>query len=82
MRYPLSELADRRYIGTALTAQTAIGFGLTIVTIQLIPLIAAAVGWRCAFLALAAGPLPAITSLNRQMRRNPHTIATARRTSP
>jgi acyl dehydratase len=38
----LSELADRRYIGTALTAQTATGFLLTIVTIQLVPLIAAA----------------------------------------
>ena len=30
----LSELADRRYLGTALTVQTAIGFLLTIVTIQ------------------------------------------------
>ena len=82
----LSELADRRYIGTALTAQTAVGFLLTIVTIQLIPLIAAAVGWRYAFLALAAGPLtalPALTSLNRQMRRNePHAITTTGRTSP
>jgi MFS family permease len=80
----LSELADRRYIGTALTAQTATGFLLTIVTIQLVPLIAAA-GWRYAFLALAAGPLtalPALTSLNRQMRRNPHAIATIGRTSP
>ena len=37
----LSETADRRYIGTALTTQTAIGFLLTIVTIQIIPLIAA-----------------------------------------
>ena len=35
----LSELADRRYLGTALTAQTAIGFLLTIVTVQAIPLI-------------------------------------------
>jgi MFS family permease len=33
----LSELADRRYLGTALTAQTAIGFLLTIVTILLVP---------------------------------------------
>ena len=81
----LSELVDRRYIGTALTAQTATGFLLTIVTIQLVPLIAAAAGWRYAFLALAAGPLtalPALTSLNRQMRRNPHAIATIGRTSP
>jgi MFS family permease len=69
----LSDLADRRYLGTALTTQTAIGFLLTIVTIQVIPLIAAVTGWRYAFLALAAGPmtaLPALAALNRQMRPN------------
>jgi len=81
----LSELADRRYLGTALTAQTAIGFLLTIVTIQLIPLLAAAVGWRYALLALAAGPLTALaalTSLNRKMRPNEPAITITGRTSP
>ena len=81
----LSELADRRYLGTALTAQTAIGFLLTIVTIQAIPLIATAAGWRYAFLALAAGPLtalPALTSLNRHIRRNEPAITITGRTSP
>ena len=81
----LSEVADRRYIGTALTAQTAVGFGLTIITIQLIPLIAEAVGWRYAFVALAAGPLtalPALTALNRQMRPNDLLSAPAERTLP
>ncbi|GAA4965470.1 MFS transporter [Actinoplanes utahensis] len=53
----LSEVADERYVGTALTAQTAIGFALTVVTIQLVPVLAAAVGWRWAFLLLAPGPL-------------------------
>ncbi|MER7722378.1 MFS transporter [Streptomyces sp. NPDC096323] len=53
----LSEVADHRYIGTALTAQTAIGFALTVITIQLTPLLAEAVGWRHAFLLLAPGPL-------------------------
>jgi MFS family permease len=80
----LSELADRRYLGTALTAQTAIGFLLTIVTIQLIPLIAAVTGWRYAFLILAAGPLtalPALTSLNRKMRPNKPAITFTERTS-
>jgi len=69
----LSEVADRRYVGTALTTQTAIGFLLTIVTIQAIPLAAAVTGWRYAFLALAAGPmtaLPALTALSRDMRPN------------
>ncbi|MFI8191634.1 MFS transporter [Streptomyces sp. NPDC085946] len=53
----LSEVADHRYIGTALTGQTAIGFALTVVTIQLTPLLADAIGWRHAFLLLAPGPL-------------------------
>jgi MFS family permease len=52
----LSEVADRRYVGTALTAQTAIGFGLTVVTIELVPVLADAVGWRWAFCILAPGP--------------------------
>jgi MFS family permease len=81
----LSELADRRYLGTALTTQTAIGFLLTIVTIQAIPLTAAVTGWRYAFLALAAGPmtaLPALTVLSRQMRPNELVSATTERTSP
>jgi MFS family permease len=81
----LSELADRRYLGTALTTQTAIGFLLTIVTIQAIPLAAAVTGWRYAFLALAAGPmtaLPALTALSRQIRPNGLLSAPAERTSP
>ncbi|MCI2415976.1 MFS transporter [Saccharopolyspora sp. K220] len=53
----LSEVADSRYIGTALTAQTAIGFLLTVVTINLVPVLAETVGWRYAFLVLAPGPI-------------------------
>ncbi|MFJ3823454.1 MFS transporter [Streptomyces nodosus] len=53
----LSEVADQRYVGTALTAQTAIGFALTAVSIQLTPWVAEATGWRYAFLLLAPGPL-------------------------
>jgi len=81
----LSELADRRYLGTALTTQTALGFLLTIVTIQAIPLIAAVTGWRYAFLALAAGPitaLPALAVLSRQIRPNELVSAPVERTSP
>jgi MFS family permease len=45
----VTELADRRYIGTALTVQTCIGFLLTMVSIELVPRLAAAAGWRWAF---------------------------------
>ncbi|WP_406729154.1 MFS transporter [Streptomyces sp. GD-15H] len=53
----LSEVADHRYIGTALTGQTAIGFALTVLSIQLTPLLAEAIGWQYAFLLLSPGPL-------------------------
>jgi sugar phosphate permease len=53
----LSEVADPRYVGTALTAQTAIGFLLTVVTIQALPVLADAVGWRAAVVLLTIGPL-------------------------
>jgi hypothetical protein len=44
-------------VGTALSAQTAIGFGLTVVTIQFVPVVAGVTGWRCAFWLLVPGPL-------------------------
>lgn len=53
----LSESVDQRFVGTALTVQTAIGFALTVVTIQLAAVLAAHVGWQYAFLLLAPGPL-------------------------
>ncbi len=53
----LSETTDARFVGTALTAQTAIGFLLTVVTIQLVPIVAEVIGWHYAFLILAPGPL-------------------------
>jgi MFS family permease len=53
----LSETTDPRYVGTVLTAQTAVGFLLTVVTIQLVPLVAGLIGWQYAFLLLAPGPL-------------------------
>ena len=53
----LSETTDARFVGTALTAQTGIGFLLTVVTIQLVPIVAELIGWHYAFLILAPGPL-------------------------
>jgi MFS family permease len=53
----LSETTDPRSVGTALTAQTAIGFLLTVLTIQFVPVVADLIGWRYAFVLLAPGPL-------------------------
>jgi MFS family permease len=52
----LSESVDSRYVGTALTIQTAIGFTLTVVSIQLVPVLVDVAGWGGATLVLAAGP--------------------------
>ncbi|MGM0715960.1 MAG: MFS transporter [Halobacteriota archaeon] len=53
----VSELADDAYVGSALTFQTAIGFLLTLGSIQLTPIFAEWFGWRWAFAPLAIGPL-------------------------
>jgi MFS family permease len=52
----VSELAEPEYMGTMLTAQTAIGFLLTLVTIRLVPVVVDAAGWGWAFAMLALGP--------------------------
>nr|WP_318567254.1 MFS transporter [Salinigranum marinum] len=61
----VSELAEESYVGTALTMQTAIGFLLTTVSIQLIPMVVDVVGWRWAFLPLAIGPALGTASMLR-----------------
>lgn len=52
----ISELSDPQYMGTQLTAQTSMGFLLTLVSIQLVPVVEAWGGWRWAFGMLAIGP--------------------------
>jgi MFS family permease len=61
----VTELTDQRYVGTALTIQTSLGFLLTLVTIRLVPLLAGAIGWRHVFAVLALGPLFGIWSMVR-----------------
>jgi MFS family permease len=64
----VSELAEPEYMGTLLTTQTALGFLLTIVTIRLLPVAVAAVGWRWAFVFLAPGPAVGSWAMWRLMR--------------
>jgi MFS family permease len=61
----VTEVAPPHAVGTALTLQTAIGFLLTMATIQLVPLLANALGWRWAFPVLALGPAFGIAAIAR-----------------
>lgn len=65
----VSELAPPEYVGTALTLQTSLGFLLTTVTISLLPLLAAAVGWRWSMVALAPGPMLGVVAMQALRRR-------------
>ncbi|CAN7549935.1 MFS transporter [Mesorhizobium sp. LjNodule214] len=54
----VTELADRRFVGTALSVQLGAGFALTVLAIWLTPRFANLIGgWRWAFLLLVPGPL-------------------------
>jgi MFS family permease len=59
----VTELSDPRYVGTALTMQTSLGFLLTLFTIQAIPPLVESVGWSRVFLVLAIGPVFGIVSM-------------------
>lgn len=64
----VTEHADQRYVGTALTLQLAGGFLLTVVTIWLIPWVESAASWRSAFLLLVPGPLVGIVAMRKLVR--------------
>ncbi|GLC94278.1 MFS transporter [Cupriavidus sp. TA19] len=59
----LSSAANQRAVGTALSVQTAVGFVITIFTIQITPMVADAYGWKFAFPYLALGPLFAVVAV-------------------
>ncbi len=61
----VTRVVEPHAIGTALTLQTSIGFLLTTITIQLVPVVVAMVGWRFAFPMLALGPVLGITAIRR-----------------
>jgi len=65
----ISELAPRQYVGTALTLQTSLGFLLTAVTISLLPVAAATIGWRWSMSVLAIGPALGVWAMQALRRR-------------
>jgi MFS family permease len=72
----VSELAPREYVGTALTLQTSMGFLLTVVTIYLLPAVAAAIGWRWSMSVLAIGPALGVGAMQ-VLRRRPEAVRLA-----
>lgn len=72
----ITELGDPQYIGTALTIQMCIGFLLTTISIELIPKVESAYGWRYAFAILAPGPLFGVIAMLR-LRQLPEAIKIA-----
>ncbi len=61
----VTEHAPPHAVGTALTLQTSVGFLLTIGSIQLLPVLAGAVGWRWTMMVLALGPAAGLRMFRR-----------------
>lgn len=64
----ISEVAEKRYMGTALTMQTALGFLLTALSIRATAALAAQYGWRWALASMAIGPLLGIWAMHGLLR--------------
>jgi hypothetical protein len=67
----VTEHAPPHAVGTALTLQTSLGFLLTVASIQLVPAIAGALGWRWAMVILSLGPVAGLASLRGLRRMRP-----------
>ena len=61
----VSELTDPRYVGTALTVQTSLGYLLTLVTLWAVPPLVDVVGWVGTLPVLALGPAVGLWSMIR-----------------
>jgi len=64
----VTEVAPADSVGTALMLQTSLGFLLTMVTIQAVPVAVDRVGWSWAFAFLALGPAAGVVSILRLAR--------------
>ena len=66
----ITERAPAHAVGTALTLQTSLGFLLTVASIQLVPLLAARIGWQWALVVLTFGPMAGLWSVQGIRRRD------------
>jgi MFS family permease len=70
----VTESVPAHAVGTALTVQTSLGFLLTMLPMQLVPVIAQHAGWRWGFAVLALGPVAGIAAIRK--------LAALRRSAP
>ena len=61
----IADHAPPHLVGSLMAMQTALGFALTIVTVQATPMLAAALGWPLTLAVMAFGPAFGIRSLRR-----------------
>ena len=61
----VTEHSPRTHVGTALTLQTSAGFLLTMVSLQLLPLLAGTYGWQWVFVLLVPGPVLGAIAMRR-----------------
>jgi len=64
----VTETVDSHAVGTAITLQVSLGFLLTTLTIQMVPIVVAGAGWPWVFTLLAVGPVLGIISIRRLVR--------------
>jgi MFS family permease len=61
----VTESVPAHAVGTALTVQTSLGFLLTMLPMQVLPIVAQRFGWRWSFVFLALGPVAGIAAIRR-----------------
>ena len=61
----VTESVPAHTVGTALTIQTSLGFLLTMLPMQLVPVVAQRAGWKWGFVFLALGPAVGIAAIRR-----------------
>jgi MFS family permease len=59
----VTDFSEVDYVGTALTFQMCIGFLLTIISINLVPIVQRIIGWEWVFVLLSIGPILGILSM-------------------
>jgi MFS family permease len=64
----VADLSPPEITGSLMSLQTALGFALTILTVQLTPIIAERYGWPLLFCILALGPIVGIVSMSKLTR--------------